>query len=102
MNDSMSRTSPVKVQIPPDGKITLPWGPQPKAAGGHAAQSRLEIDALGKTPEQLQRETATMVAGRYQSSLVFVNLFSAGSREELRREFDNALRDAAERRSNSR
>jgi hypothetical protein len=50
-----------------------------------------EIVAAGKTTGQLEREIATLLPERDRPPEVFVILVSSRSREELRRDFDDAL-----------
>lgn len=76
------------LRVGPDGKITMP--------------RVLDVEAVGKTTEQLQREITTILSERYQSPEVFVILVSPRTPEELGLEFDNALREATERRDESR
>jgi hypothetical protein len=76
------------VQVRPDGKIMIP----------HAS----EITALGRTTGELEREIATLPRWRSQSPEVFVILLSTRSGEELRLDFDKALRETAERRAEPR
>jgi hypothetical protein len=61
-----------------------------------------EIVAAGKTTGELQREITTILSKYYRSPAVTLTLFSPGSPEELRLEFDKAQKESAERRSNSR
>jgi hypothetical protein len=91
-----------RIRVGPDGKITLPVDRRAHAAGGNAAQPDVEIAAAGKTAGQLQREIATTLSAQYQAPEVQVSLLSRRSDEELRTEFDNARKEAAERRSQSR
>jgi hypothetical protein len=98
---SRSRGGQGITRIRPDGRITLPLIPGTRAADGVVMRTEREIEAAGKTTEQLQREIAAMLSEYHQSPEVLVTLLSPGSREELQREFDNARREA-ETRSNSR
>lgn len=90
------------VRIPTDGKIAAPLVLGTRMADGTAVRPEREILATGKTTEQLQREITTVLARYYQSPEVVLTLLSPGSPEELQLEFDNARKEAAERRSNSR
>ncbi|HUF20360.1 MAG TPA: polysaccharide biosynthesis/export family protein [Burkholderiales bacterium] len=66
-------------------------------AGGRAVGPlEQEIAAVGKTPGELEREIVTLLTRRDQTPEVLVILLSPRSREQLRLEFDNALREAAE------
>ncbi|MEO8314149.1 MAG: polysaccharide biosynthesis/export family protein [Pseudomonadota bacterium] len=89
-------------RVRPDGKITLPSVPGAKVAVGSAKQPEREIKVTGKTTEQIQREIATLLAADYRSPEVLVVLLARRSDAELQLEFDNARREAAERRSKPR
>jgi hypothetical protein len=70
-------------------------------APGQARLGVPVIAAVGKTTEQLEHEIATILSERRPSTLpidVFVTLLAPLSTEELQREFDDALREATERR----
>jgi hypothetical protein len=90
------------VRIRADGKITLPFVRQKKISGAPREETDREIMVAGKTVDQLQREITTILSGYQQSPQVRVILFSPPPEEELRREFDNARREATSRRSESR
>jgi hypothetical protein len=82
-------------RLRPDGMITLSRAP------GQARLGVPVIAAVGKTTEQLEHEIATILSERRPSTLpidVFVTLLAPLSTEELQREFDDALREATERR----
>lgn len=87
------RTLSTVVQVRPDGTFMLPL-----AATGRMGSPQSEVMALGKTPEQLQREIATLLARRNQPPTVLVIPVIRRSREDLRREFDAAWRETAQRR----
>jgi hypothetical protein len=90
------------VRIRADGKITLPFVRQKKISGAPREESDLEFAAVGKTVDELQREITTILSGYQETPQVRVILFSPAPDEELRREFDNARKEAAGRRSDSR
>jgi len=90
------------IRIRPDGKITLPFVGQKMISGALRVDSDTEIMAAGKTAAQLQREITTILSAYRESPQVRVILFSPPSDEDLRRDFDNARREAAGRRSDSR
>lgn len=70
------------LQIAPEGLITMP-----RIAA---------IEAIGKTTGQLEGEIASLLSEYHESPEVHVFLISSPSPDELRLEFDNALRDSAE------
>jgi hypothetical protein len=87
------------LQVGPGGTITLP-----------RVRSDLRPDfpaiaAVGKTTAQIEREIVTMLSERDPSSAsleVIVTLVAPRSSEELQFEFDDALREAADRRDEPR
>lgn len=82
------RSLSTTVQVRPDGTIAIPRIPG--------------IAALDKTTEQIEHDIAAMLHGRNPPSEVLVILMSPRSREDLRLEFDNARRETAQAREESR
>jgi hypothetical protein len=83
----------MSLRVGPDGTITL------RGFRGSATLGLPVISAVGKTTEQIEREIATLLSERYTNNRnpqVFVTLIATRSPEELRLEFDEALREAAE------
>jgi hypothetical protein len=97
------------VQVRPDGTFLMPLSAAATsrrtaeelergitASGRSARPAQQQIVALGKTTGELQREIATLLTRRDQAPEVLVILVLPRSREQLRLEFDSALREAAE------
>ena len=89
------------VRIGPDGRIAAPFFVGSRKADGTAIPNR-DIAAAGKTMVDLQREIVTTLSEYYQSPEVTLTLLAHGSRDELQREFENARKEAAGKRGNSR
>lgn len=82
------------LRVGPDGAIALPNVRSSARLGVPA------IAAVGKTTRQLRSEISAILSQRYPDSPsfeVFVTLVTARTPEELRNEFDDALREAGSR-----
>jgi hypothetical protein len=90
------------LRIPPDGRITVPFIPGTRTVDGKSMPSEREIVAAGKTTEQLRREIEMILSAYHRSPQVILTLFPRGLPEDLHLEFDNARKEAAQRRSTPR